>query len=622
MSLRTQLYLFGFCSLIFSLQCIFLGLGQSAFEIVMSGFIVFIMIFALPLIVFTLLQAVSANRFYRSLLNRLQVAIASIILFFGLGSLVSILGLNRPIDSFLLQTLMTPDLGDRLGAASSLGLIIAGCACIVIGLMYYCVDRVVKRYLRFGENSRTQWVTFSSVCILAVAFHFLGTRFLSFQMPKGRSIVEAVLWWRSEPPLNQTLERIMLRSVGLYAINRKRYEALQNQLDDTTQPFLSSLINPEIKNNRKTIRPPIFIIVSDSLRRNLLNTEIMPNLSKMEGTDFTNHYSVSNCTHFGFFGLFTGLFPNLYRSFNAEPQIAPVLSLAKQAGYKLYYVTSEDVTWFQIDNYMGPQYYDKTELNYTKNEYEYAQRDKKSVESFKKLVEAEDFNVEKPIFVVVYIMSNHYPYGYLGDHKQPYQPFLHPSAADTNSNLNSPEKIEAIRNAYKNSGVYVDEQIRDMANALRSKGVFDESVFIVAGDHGEEVFEHGHLGHVTDLNSYTLNPVFFMKPPQAKRHHTRVDPTSHVDVLPTLFGLMTGESGRVLREKNGFLGRDLLNEPILGDRKLFASETSPDKPKKFVIIDKGVIRLLPSASSYYSKSNLGQAQQDSDDFLKFLRRAE
>ncbi|MEA3306939.1 MAG: DUF3413 domain-containing protein, partial [Elusimicrobiota bacterium] len=72
--------------------------------------------------------------------------------------------------------------------------------------------------------------------------------------------------------------------------------------------------NKIVFNDKSKNRPNIIFLVSEALRYDMMNPEIMPNtyaLSK-KSLVFKNHYSGGNCSRFGVFSLFYGLYGNYW----------------------------------------------------------------------------------------------------------------------------------------------------------------------------------------------------------------------------------------------------------------------------------------------------------------------
>ncbi|WP_101297714.1 sulfatase [Halegenticoccus soli] len=57
------------------------------------------------------------------------------------------------------------------------------------------------------------------------------------------------------------------------------------------------------------------------------------------------------------------------------------------------------------------------------------------------------------------------------------------------------EEFEALRGLYRAEIAYLDRRIGDLRRALVEAGEWDDTVFVVVGDHGENVGDHGFLGH-------------------------------------------------------------------------------------------------------------------------------
>ena len=113
---------------------------------------------------------------------------------------------------------------------------------------------------------------------------------------------------------------------------------------------------------------------------------------------------------------------------------------------------------------------------------------------------------------------------------------------------------------------YADNEVGRLVGALVAKGLFDSTVVIIAGDHGEALGEHGEETHgVLLYESTTRVPLLIHMPGQteAVRH---VPPVGLIDIAPTLrelVGIETPADGisllPALRGKS----------EIVGDRTLY-----------------------------------------------------
>ena len=81
-----------------------------------------------------------------------------------------------------------------------------------------------------------------------------------------------------------------------------------------------------------------------------------------------------------------------------------------------------------------------------------------------------------------------------------------------------------------------DRGLSEFAALLKSHKDWDNSWIVITGDHGEEFFEHGHLGHGANLYAEsTWVPLIIRPPGGVKGGGRRIsDPVSLVDIVPTL----------------------------------------------------------------------------------------
>jgi membrane-anchored protein YejM (alkaline phosphatase superfamily) len=103
-----------------------------------------------------------------------------------------------------------------------------------------------------------------------------------------------------------------------------------------------------------------------------------------------------------------------------------------------------------------------------------------------------------------------------------------------------------LLNRYRNSLHYVDSLIGDVLAALRAHALFERSVVVITGDHGQEFNDTGrnYWGHGSNFTRYQTGvPLLLYAPtlrPRVIRHRT-----SHFDVAPTLMREVLGCSGAI-----------------------------------------------------------------------------
>jgi arylsulfatase A-like enzyme len=141
------------------------------------------------------------------------------------------------------------------------------------------------------------------------------------------------------------------------------------------------------------------------------------------------------------------------------------------------------------------------------------------------------------------------------------------------------EQAHLVR-LYDGNLAYVDREVGELRRALEAAGVWDETVFILAADHGEGLWEHGFIGHnVQVYESSARIPLIVRLPggvgPRGERVEALVD---LVDIAPTVadvFGVR--DQGGADRE---FQGRSLL--PVMAGapgRPFVVSRTVWERPR-------------------------------------------
>lgn len=94
---------------------------------------------------------------------------------------------------------------------------------------------------------------------------------------------------------------------------------------------------------------------------------------------------------------------------------------------------------------------------------------------------------------------------------------------------------------------YVDTRLREVADFLAARGEWDRTLLVVLGDHGEQLGEHGRIGHGFSLSEALLRvPLLLRCPPLLPQGFVVDELAATTDVLPTILALLgiAAESGR------------------------------------------------------------------------------
>jgi arylsulfatase A-like enzyme len=122
-------------------------------------------------------------------------------------------------------------------------------------------------------------------------------------------------------------------------------------------------------------------------------------------------------------------------------------------------------------------------------------------------------------------MDPHAPYAAPGDARLKYsgdyaerRDFLHfmPSQAQQPASDFPPltaDEQRHLADLYDAEVAYFDEQLGHLVDELRQRGLLANTLIVVTADHGEELFEHGHIGHGYSLYDELLHvPLVFCGP--------------------------------------------------------------------------------------------------------------
>lgn len=152
---------------------------------------------------------------------------------------------------------------------------------------------------------------------------------------------------------------------------------------------------------------------------------------------------------------------------------------------------------------------------------------------------ATDFieGTDEPFFLWIHYMDAHTPYvpapryirevssNWLGTHRM-----LH---AHTRTGLGlevDDRTLEELRTLYQAAVRQIDASIGRVLETLSAAGVDDDTAVVLAGDHGEEFQEHGHLAHYPKLYDELIHVPFVVDVPGSPGR--RIDRQVGLDAIP------------------------------------------------------------------------------------------
>jgi arylsulfatase A-like enzyme len=158
----------------------------------------------------------------------------------------------------------------------------------------------------------------------------------------------------------------------------------------------------------------------------------------------------------------------------------------------------------------------------------------------------------RPLFLYLHYLGGHGPYalpaGYPHRfaHGQPDKDFVrkgdpNPIASWLYKGAPNPGASAAdlryLGDLYDDKIAFFDAQLARLVDGLRAGGWLDDSIVVVAADHGEEFLEHGDVKHCRNLFDTTIRTPLLLRVPGAAPR-TVAEPVENLDVVPTVLDLL------------------------------------------------------------------------------------
>ena len=159
----------------------------------------------------------------------------------------------------------------------------------------------------------------------------------------------------------------------------------------------------------------------------------------------------------------------------------------------------------------------------------------------------------EPFFLYVHTLDPHAPYEPPADLRRRFAPEAPPDAGSRayleriyaatgpGTAAERAELMAPIPALYDAEVAGADRGFGMLLDALRARGLYDDTLIVFLADHGEELGEHGHLGHGYDLYRETLHIPWIVRLPGGERPGGRAHVAARVqqtDLLPTLLGAL------------------------------------------------------------------------------------
>lgn len=280
--------------------------------------------------------------------------------------------------------------------------------------------------------------------------------------------------------------------------------------------------------------PNIIWIVVDAWRFDMLDADVSPNIHEFSKSAlvFKNHYSGGNATRFGIFTLFYGVYGSYWQAFLAEGQSPVLLDELMRLGYEFRVISSSSLSNPEFRRTvfvrLGSSITD--DLPGVRADT----RDPALAEQFIGWLGKRQ--AKKPFFAFLFFDAPHGPYIY-PDEFDRYRP------SNRSPNYVTAGKKEALPlfNSYRNAVYFDDHLVGKVLAEVKRRGLLENTVVMITGDHGEEFYEAGFWGHTSAFSTYQSKVSFVLYVP-GRGAGVIEYPTSHLDVAPTFMKMLGYET--------------------------------------------------------------------------------
>ncbi|MBR6325138.1 MAG: sulfatase-like hydrolase/transferase, partial [Victivallales bacterium] len=340
--------------------------------------------------------------------------------------------------------------------------------------------------------------------------------------------------------------RKFLRRLGFKEPDRKKIPAFADANSEKASlkyPRQDIVRNP----NRKKYN--IIWLVAESLRADFLKEDIMPRTWKYAQTAarFDNHYSGGHGTRPAMFSMFYGLYGLNWDVFMNQRRGPVFIDWLLEDNYQFLCQTSADFTYPEFDKTIFAALHQDVLVEVeAKTPW---QKDEKLIDDLISFVKNRDKS--RPFFTFGFFESTHAPYTF-------------PESAvireDYMKKINyatvSEKDAQQLYNRDCNAAHYLDTLFAKVTAMLDDDPELrDNTIVVFTGDHGEEFFEKGRLGHNSTFSEEQIRIPLILKLP-GKTPSVCEKMTHHTDIVPTLAPYLGVETPAA----DYCLGHDLMDD--------------------------------------------------------------
>lgn len=340
-------------------------------------------------------------------------------------------------------------------------------------------------------------------------------------------------------------------------------------------------------------RPNLYVFVIETLRKDYLTEEIAPYLNRFgkHHHDFPDSFANANWTLLSWFALFHAKAPYHWTHVKHHfSQGAIPLRILKKWGYQNHVIASSDLSYFGLDKMIfgeNRELIDHLEAFSSRWDLKTHEKDALCIQTFQKTLENPAYCEGQAFFF--FLDSPHSEYSFPEDQAK----FL-PTLETIPYLTLTPKDLEPLKNRYRNAVAYVDSLLETFEKTLKEKGLYEEAIIAITGDHGEEFFEEGSIFHGTHLNREQTFVPCLIKASHMQNFSPQI---THIDLFPSLLHAIAKEP----LEKALFEGMSVFEPKEKIPYRICVHQNGPNTPCEFSLEKRDkklLLRLLDPKKIY------------------------
>ena len=365
---------------------------------------------------------------------------------------------------------------------------------------------------------------------------------------------------------------------------------------------LVSILNCAVDPADGIVKPNHIVVVGvDTLRSDHMSawgyrrptTPSIDALAETEAVLFENAYSSSSWTLPSMASMFTSLHPVQHqvvdRGFRLDPSLSTLAGALSDEGW----LTAGFVTHIYVSSLFGLDSgfdeFHELSIDWSFEEGHQLRADAVNEEVLPWLTA----NADEQFFVYIHYFDPHWDYdppgrwseefidpGYKGPAEGTWQYISRFLPLDK---LMPPRALQRVIDLYDGEILWTDDQIGRLVDHLKSLGIWDETLFVLLADHGEELQDHGSMHHIRTLFEEVLRVPLLFKLPGGRSESIRSrvpQRISNLDIAPTILDLAGIDSPS---DFEGQSLRPLMSQESGRDRPIFAHTLRHESDKATLI---------------------------------------